>query len=58
MTRTEAIMRAVCEALDRRRGEIDAAADLSYLVVEIVCRPGQGRPRKVMVTCKSERMLD
>ena len=58
MTRTEAIQDVVLQALDEHRGALDTEANLSYLVIEIACRPGELRPRKVRLTRKTERDVE
>ena len=58
MTRTDAIIRAVCDELEARRAEIDAEPRLSYLVVEVSLHPGRVRPRKVRLTRKTEREVE
>jgi hypothetical protein len=41
MTRTDAILHALRKRLDARRAELDAAADLRHLVIELRFTPGE-----------------
>ena len=57
MTRTEAIMRAVCDELDSQRAKIDRADDLDMLVIKVPFRRGHLVPRAVRISTETETVL-
>ena len=57
MTRTEAILRAVCAELDTQRAKIDRADDLDLLVIKVPFRRGHLVPRAVRISTETETVL-
>ena len=57
-SRLEDLARAVHEALTKHSAEIDRAADLSSLRIDIKLRPGDGAVRKVIVSLQTEQRLE
>ena len=57
MTRTEAIMRAVCAELEAQRAEIDRRDDVDMLVIKLPFRRGHLVPRAVRISTETETVL-